>query len=136
MYRWFSEEDRLDWYRVLPNFLRALNATKSRATGLAPNQIGDHNATEVWERLYGESARQPFLSTREWKRMLRVGDFVRIKNPLEVFDRGYFPRFSDHIYRIVEVHWTRPEYYTLTDDYGERVRRRFYRPELVKIRRD
>lgn len=116
LYRCFSEEDRLDWNRVLPRFLQAINASVNKSTGMAPNQ-------KVWERLCGDGGetdnnnngngpkkRHPkLLDAKPRKRMLRVGDYVRIKLPLEVFDKGYFPRFSDHIYRIAEAHATWPD---------------------------
>jgi hypothetical protein len=63
---------------------------------------------------------------------LAVGDAVRITKPKQIFDKGYFPSRSDHIYTIEKVHGTTPEYYSLKDNDGVSVKGRFYRPELVK----
>jgi len=63
---------------------------------------------------------------------LQKGDAVRITKPKQIFDKGYFPSRSDHIYTIDQTHTTEPEYYELKKHSGEKVKARFYKPELVK----
>jgi hypothetical protein len=130
LYRWFSDTNRLDWTSVLPQFLESINNSRSRATGLPPNQINEHNAREIWKRLYSR------YTTSAANQMLKEGDKVRIAEPKQVFDKAYFPTHSDHIYTIAKTHRTKPEYYELVDYAGNKVKRKFYRPELVKTRVD
>ena len=78
-------------------------------------------------KVYGKTVRKKFKEPTFEKE-----DAVRITKPKQVFDKGYFPSRSDHIYKIKRTHGMTPEYYELKDDSGRRVEGRFYKPELVK----
>jgi hypothetical protein len=64
------------------------------------------------------------------------GDAVRITKPKQIFDKGYFPSRSDHIYTVEEGIGMKPEYYKLKNASGHAVKQRFYLPELVKTKLD
>jgi hypothetical protein len=119
----------VDWVTPLPKFLYAINNSVNRSIGVKPSSINAKNASELWERIYGKD-----LETT--KPRLKVGDAVRITKPKHIFEKGYFPSRSDHIYSVDQAIGMDPEYYKLKKDSGEAVKRRFYLPELVKTQKN
>ena len=132
LYRWFSENNRLDWTNVLPSFLEAINNSPSRPlNGMTPNQIDQKNAREIWKKIYGSGE-----DNIRKRKLLKEGDKVRISKGNQIFRKGYFPTHSDHIYTVQRTHNTRPEHYEIAEHDGTKVKRIFYRPELQKTRED
>jgi hypothetical protein len=129
LYKYFSENNTTDWITPLPKFLYAINNSVSRSIGVKPSSINADNARELWERIYGDAIKSA-------RPRLNPGDNVRITKPKQIFDKGYFPSRSDHIYTIDETVGLNPEHYKLKKDSGEKVDERFYFPELVKTKKD
>ena len=75
---------------------------------------------------------------RKPKQKIKVGEMVRRAEPRQIFDKGYFPRYSDMIYRVKHVHGTIPTRYTVVDweGKGKELNKKFYQPQLVKLHRD
>jgi hypothetical protein len=119
----------VDWVTPLPKFLYAINNSVNRSIGVRPSTINAKNADALWQRIYGNEVQTT-------KPRLKVGDAVRITKPKQIFDKGYFPSRSDHIYSVDQAIGMDPEYYKLKKDSGETVKRRFYLPELVKTKKD
>uniref|UniRef100_A0AC35EUA6 Chromo domain-containing protein n=1 Tax=Panagrolaimus sp. PS1159 TaxID=55785 RepID=A0AC35EUA6_9BILA len=71
------------------------------------------------------------------KPKFKVGDKVRTLNYKQVFDTGYFPKFSDTI-RTVHVVENRkfPITYRLIEDDGKQLKKQFYATELCKVKQD
>ncbi|KAL3099141.1 hypothetical protein niasHS_001758 [Heterodera schachtii] len=86
-----------------PFFLSAINNSVCRATGLKPNDITDANAREVWKRVYGEG-----LVPAEKRPKIKAGETVRIPEPKHIFEKGYIPNYSDHVYTVDEARSTNP----------------------------
>ena len=61
--------------RLLAIALRQINETKNRSTGYPPNQVGYHNAKEVYERLYGGT----HTSIGKFSRVIPAGTRVRVR---------------------------------------------------------
>ncbi|KAL3069276.1 hypothetical protein niasHS_018001 [Heterodera schachtii] len=119
------------WVDVLPKFLSAINNSVCRATGLRPNEISDVNAREVWKRVYGER-----LVPAEKRPKIKAGETVRMPEPKHIFEKGYIPNYSDHVYTVDEARSTNPQHYLLKDYYGTKLKRKFYLPELTKVQVD
>ncbi|KAL3112275.1 hypothetical protein niasHT_013294 [Heterodera trifolii] len=131
LYKYFSANNTSVWVDVLPKFLSAINNSVCRATGLRPNEISDTNAREVWKRVYGEGLAQPDKPPK-----IRAGETVRIPEPKHIFEKGYIPNYSDHVYTVDEARSTNPQHYLLKDYYGTKLKRKFYLPELTKVQVD
>ncbi|KAL3110283.1 hypothetical protein niasHT_012701 [Heterodera trifolii] len=129
LYKYFSANNTSVWVNVVPKFLSAINNSVCRATGLRPNEISDANAREVWKRVYGVA--QP-----DMKPKIRAGETVRIPEPKHIFEKGYIPNYSDHVYTVDEARSTNPQHYLLKDYYGTKLKRKFYLPELTKVQVD
>lgn len=115
----------------LPKILSAINNSISRPIGVKPSSINSNNWPPLWHKIYGDYFKLKFK-----KPSLQVGDAVRITKPKQIFDKGYFPTRSDHIYNISKTHALSPEFYDLKNYAGEKIDGRFYRPELVKTKID
>lgn len=131
LYKYFSEKNTTDWVTPLPKFLHAINNSICRVTGVTPASINENNWPEIWERVYGDTILNEFKEPK-----LKKGDHVRTSIPKQIFDKGYFPSRSDHIYTIERRHGLDPEFYEIKDHSGNILKERFYRPELVKTRVD
>ncbi|KAL3118844.1 hypothetical protein niasHT_008191 [Heterodera trifolii] len=129
LYKYFSANNTSVWVDVVPKFLSAINNSVCRVTGLRPNEISDTNAREVWKRVYGVA--QP-----DKKPKIRAGETVRIPEPKHIFEKGYIPNYSDHVYTVDEARSTNPQHYLLKDYYGTKLKRKFYLPELTKVQVD
>ncbi|KAL3098471.1 hypothetical protein niasHT_021330 [Heterodera trifolii] len=131
LYKYFSAKSTSAWVDVLPKFLSAINNSVCRATGLRPNEITDVNAREVWKRVYGEG-----LVPAEKRPKIKAGETVRIPEPKHIFEKGYIPNYSDHVYTVDEARSTNLQHYLLKDYYGTKLKRKFYLPELTKVQVD
>ncbi|KAL3071940.1 hypothetical protein niasHS_017233 [Heterodera schachtii] len=129
LYKYFSANNTSVWVDVVPKFLSAINNSVCRATGLRPNEISDTNAREVWKRVYG-------IAQSDNKTKIRAGETVRIPEPKHIFEKGYIPNYSDHVYTVDEARSTNPQHYLLKDYYGTKLKRKFYLPELTKVQVD
>ncbi|KAL3091941.1 hypothetical protein niasHT_028884 [Heterodera trifolii] len=131
LYKYFSANNTSAWVDVLPMFLSAINNSVCRATGLRPNEISDVNAREVWKRVYGEG-----VVPADKRPKFKAGETVRIPEPKHIFEKGYIPNYSDHVYTVDEARSTNPQHYLLKDYYGTKLKRKFYLPELTKVQVD
>ncbi|KAL3102652.1 hypothetical protein niasHT_029463 [Heterodera trifolii] len=120
LYKYFSANNTSAWVDVLPMFLSAINNSVCRATGLRPNEISDVNAREVWKRVYGEG-----LVPADKRPKIKAGETVRIPEPKHIFEKGYIPNYSDHVYTVDEARSTNPQHYLLKDYYGTKLKRNF-----------
>ena len=134
LYRYFSEKNTTNWIKVLPKITRAINHTKCRITSMRPADITEKNASDVWERVYGNYVRG-VDGKRKGSRFSR-GDSVRISRAKPIFEKGYLPNFSDEIFTVNKVSRAAPNHYELIDNKGEPIHGRFYQEELVKTRED
>ncbi|KAL3089246.1 hypothetical protein niasHS_006967 [Heterodera schachtii] len=82
-----------------------------------PNEISDVNAREVWKRVYGEG-----LVPADKRPKIKEGETVRIPEPKHIFEKGYIPNYSDHVYTVDEARSTNPQHYLLKDYYGTKLR--------------
>ncbi|KAL3114078.1 hypothetical protein niasHT_018316 [Heterodera trifolii] len=126
LYKYFSEKNTKRWVDVLDSIVRNLNNSANRTTGLRPTDVNFKNAAALQNRLYkqGESSRK----TPKFK----VGDIVRISKEKGEFSKGYFPNFTDELFRISKVNPTDPPSYRIRDQDGEDIKGIFYEQELVR----
>ena len=132
IYRYFSENNTLDWINVLDKIVSAINHTPSRVTGLRPVDINFKNAQSIWEKVYG-----PSFSTKPAPPKLKKGDNVRMANYKEVFDRGcYLPNWSDEILEVDSIKRGNVNTFKVKDEEGNAFKGNFYREDLGKTRKD
>lgn len=116
-----------------------MNHTVSRVTGMRPVDITPANAQEVFERVYSKYIKDKLPQQKKDK--LESNDTVRMAlsscpDAKRLFNRGYFPNFSDQIFNIDEINQANPKFYRLRNYKNQRVDGRFYNEELQKVRVD
>ncbi|KAL3093283.1 hypothetical protein niasHS_005178 [Heterodera schachtii] len=125
LYKYFSEKNTKRWIDALDSIVRNLNSSANRTTGLKPVDVNFKNAAALRNRLY----KQGELSSKTPK--FKAGDIVRISKEKGDFSKGYFPNFTDELFRISKVNPTDPPSYRIRDQDGEDIRGIFYEQELA-----
>ena len=131
LYRYFSEKHTLIWMDVLPKIIDAINHSKCRVTGMKPIDVNFKNAQSVWLKVYGN----PYSQSSKLPRY-RKGDAVRIARDKGIFEKGYWPNFSDEIVEIDSVKRSNPHTYKLKDERGEMFKNKFYEQEIGKTKKN
>ncbi|KAL3072352.1 hypothetical protein niasHT_036648 [Heterodera trifolii] len=129
LYKYFSEKNTKRWVDVLDRVVHNLNNSANRTTGLRPVDVNFKNAAALRNRLYKhrEADKNSANSSK-----LQLGDIVRISKEKGDFSKGYFPNFTDELFRISKVNPTDPPSYRICDLDGEDIKGIFYEQELVK----
>jgi len=94
--KYFYKNKTKKWIDVLQQFVDNYNNTPHRSIGMAPGNVHDDNAKEVFENLF------PDIHL-EAKPRLKVGDIVRILKEKTVFEKGYVQSWSDNCFKISDV---------------------------------
>ncbi|PFX14318.1 putative uncharacterized transposon-derived protein F54H12.3 [Stylophora pistillata] len=120
---------------LLPKILKEYNNTKHRSIGMTPVEASKKkNENAVYLKLYGEHLKGVGTHRRE-KPKFAVGDHVRIsKFKRKLFDKGYTPNWSEEIFVVDEVHYTKPITYKLKDLLGEEIKGSFYEQEILRAK--
>ena len=126
MYRYFTKASTRRYVDVLDDLLHSYNNTYHRSIGMAPVEVGPHNEDVVRARLY-----PPKPKSHRWK--YEIGDRVRIVMGRRPFRKGYLGDWSEEVFEIASRLPTSPVTYELRDLTGERIKGRFYEPEVQKV---
>ncbi|KAL3099253.1 hypothetical protein niasHT_028200 [Heterodera trifolii] len=126
LYRYFSEKNTHRWVDIIDKIVKNLNNSVNRTTGMRPVDVNFRNATELRNRLYKDMEQQKRIQK------FKIGDIVRITKEKGDFSKGYFPNFTDELFKIVRVNPTNPPSYRISDLEGENIKGIFYDQELVK----
>ena len=132
LWKYFTSRNTYKWLDVLPKIVHAYNHSKHRVIKTKPADVNKENAQIVWNRFYGNDARN-----RRTIKGLRVGDRVRISKVKGQFEKGYLPNWSREEFFVHEINDKfLPSMLTLKDHKGEIIEGKFYADEVQKIDRD
>ena len=70
--------------------------------------------------------------TPKTKPKYNLGDYVRIAKKKGTFEKGYTPRWTEEVFKVVEILNTTPVTYKLKDLNDEEIKGSFYEQELQK----
>lgn len=125
MWRVFSEQGNYRWLELLPKLVDVYNNTVHRTIGLKPIEVNLKNEKDVLLKIVKGRKKHIKLKTK-----FKIGDRVRISRLLNVFTKGYLPRWSNEIYTVWKVQPTYPVTYILKDDNKKVLKGGFYQQEL------
>lgn len=127
----FRETNDSDHYLTdLQSLVGIINKRVNRVTKLAPKDVKKHH--------------EPYLISLTTKMPLKqpkckIGDFVRIaKKYISPYAKGYFPQYTDELYRIYKIATLNPptyclEYYDDKKKKWDEVLGKFYESEIIKV---
>lgn len=96
LYKYFTKSERVVWVNVLPKFIDAYNDTIHSTIGISPNTAEQYPTdTRNIHALRNEG-------NKFTKSKLKIGDYVRIKQLSQIFDKGYEIKFSVKIHQIID----------------------------------
>ena len=118
------------WIDILDDVLDAYNNSYHRSIKMAPSEVNEENADQVFKSLYGYDSYRDYLKAKaKDKTVLPIGAKVRKAYARGRFDRGYFPYFTDTVHEVKAVTLKNPRpTYKLDDD-----RRDYYLDEIQQV---
>lgn len=130
LFRYMTENETEKWIDILDDIVFAYNARYHRMIKMSPNDAEkEKNKNLVISNLsvYYDKA----IKKRK-KPKFKINDIVSIQKLNNVFAKGYHQVFTDHLYKITEVHTKLPiPMYSLSEyDGSEKIEGRFYANEL------
>jgi len=103
--------------------------TKRKLSPAEASALSDADSARLWRAQYGEFA-VPALARPKYA----MGTVVRISRLKGEFEKGYTPRWSDEVYRIIGISSTYPVLYFLRGVDGTEMKGGFYQSELLATR--
>jgi hypothetical protein len=88
----------------------------------------DENEEIVWYNLYGS-----FLTNDFGTPKFKVGDGVRISKFKTIFAKRYLPNFTEEVFKIKQIIFTKPFEYKVEDFQNEVIDGYFYEEELSYV---
>ena len=98
LYRYMTTYNTASYLKALPSLVKGYNASFHRSIGMAPVDVNDRNASDVWERLYGDKKKK-----KKKKAALKVGDKVRLNKKHRPFKKGYLPGWTEEVFVVTRV---------------------------------
>ena len=94
--KYFYENKTKNWLDILDQFTSNYNKTPHRSIGMAPVDVTDANANDVFNHLYPDI----HLAV---KPRLAVGDVVRLLESKTLFNKGYTRNWSEDLFKVRKV---------------------------------
>ena len=131
MWKQFTLQGNTQYLDILPKLVKQYN-TKHSSIKMTPTEASKKkNEEAVYFNLNGE------MNQLSSKPKFTVGDKVRIsKYKRNVFDKGYTPNWTEEVFMIDKIQYTKPITYKLKDLNNEEIQGSFYEPELLKAEQD
>ena len=135
IFRLFTIQNDHKWYDNLPNIVESYNnSINSTIKKMRPNDVKPEHTAAILKRLYFDEKDLKIERKEKYrKRLLKVGDQVRIAKDKKFYPKEADKRWSEELYTIRKVEQRNfPITYKLTDDSGTDLPRSFYREDLQK----
>ena len=129
MFKYFTANNTNVYIDVLDDLVKRYNNTKHSSIGMTPVEASkDKNEKDVHDTLYDD------VTPQKQKPKYNLGDYVRIAKKKGTFEKGYTPRWTEEVFKVVEILHTTPVTYKIKDLNDEEITGSFYEPELQKTK--
>ena len=129
LYKHMTHTGKKNWLSILPEVEQALNNTYSSAIGRKPNEVNEANSSEVWHRVY-----KKIVDMDPPVAKYAIGQLVRISREKLIFDKAYTQSYSDEIFSVYSIIYSRPVVsYRLADTKGNVLQSAAYEEELQPV---
>ena len=128
MWKMFSARNDTTYIDKLEEILVSYNNTKHSSIGMTPVQASKKdNERRVYAKLYEDE----LWRKRKFPKF-KVGDQVRITVKKKNFEKGFTPKWTEEVFVVKKVIYTKPVTYKLKDLLDDEVDGSFYEQELQK----
>ena len=128
MWKMFSARNDTTYIDKLEEILASYNNTKHSSIGMTPVQASKKdNERKVYAKLYEDE----LWRKRKFPKF-KVGDQVRITVKKKSFEKGFTPKWTEEVFVVKKVIYTKPVTYKLKDLMDDEVDGTFYEQELQK----
>lgn len=133
MFKYFSKTGKRRYIDILDDLINSYNNTYHTSIKMTPNEVNNDNEKNVFENLYGVHSKRELLKKYKTPKM-KAGDTVRKKYDKSVFDRGYYPNWTDETYIIDKSMKNLNKSLYLLQSFNKQVdKKRYYPEEIQKI---
>jgi Integrase core domain len=133
LWKYFSHENTQRYIEVLPKITAAYNHGYHRSLKMAPIEVTDDNIKTVYHNIHSQFASEKSKT----KKIIKVGDFVRIVTEKTVFSKSYLENWSHEIFIVSRVIKHKPRIvYRLSDLQNEEILGQFYSEDLQIVTHD
>jgi hypothetical protein len=124
LYKYFTEHNTDEYLKILPNLIDEYNNTVHSKTKKTPIDIYFNNEKPYFKK---------DIKNNKYESKFSIGDYVRISKYKKTFEKGYTPRFSKEVFKIITIDTNSiPYVYKIEDLLGEEIKGYFYEEELQK----
>lgn len=128
IWKLFSAQNEYVYLDKLKEIVDEYNNSVHSSTGMTPVKASlKGNEKKVYAALYEDE-----LWRRRKAPKFTVGDRVRITASKKAFEKGFTPKWTEEIFIVKEIRFTKPVTYKLKDLLGEDIDGSFYEKELQK----
>lgn len=129
MYKEFSINGSFRWYNLLDGLIKKYNENKHRTIGMKPIDVNKGNEKMLLKSVYN----YPTITYSQLPKF-KINEHVRISKYRGVFDKGYTPNWSNEIFTISKINYSKPITYLLKDAQEQSIEGCFYTEELQKVK--
>lgn len=129
------------WLEPLQKIVENYNHSIHSSIKMRPVDVTQKDVFRLWSTNYLRrvdparwGSRQPDGGRRRHRQRLAIGDTVRVSLVKSKLEKGYTARWSQQIYKVVEITAFTPfPTYVLSDMNGARLKGNFYEQELLRV---
>jgi transposase InsO family protein len=120
MFEYMNGNNVKNYLEYLPTLIKKYNETIHKSLNETPSNVYN-NSKEPKHKIY----------VQEKEQKLKIGDYVRISKSKKIFEKGYTPKWSSEVFKIIETDdRDLPIMYVIEDLFGEKIEGKFYSQEL------
>ena len=139
LWRYMTYNHTFRYIDDLQLLVQGYNNRPHRSIGMAPAEVNEKNAHEVFIRLYGnpwellkKSDKTNKSRRTRYRYPFKVSDTVRVQLKRTPFSKGFDQNYSTQIYRVAQrLRFMNPVQYKLETLEGDSVRGKYYPQEMI-----
>jgi hypothetical protein len=138
--RYLTLTNKEKYNDVLDDLVASYNNSYHSTIKTKPIDVTSNNQELVKKTLYGEDiddvetiSDQALIDKNKIHFVFKIGDYVRLINDKNIFDKGYSPSWSREIYIIKQLNPSNPPTYKISSLEGKTYDWNYYKEELQSV---
>ena len=131
-------EGKGNWLNHINNALDKYNNRVHGTTKMTPFEMSTNNTLTRAASPYNNNNAAKLVATPSSQKFraaspkFHVGDYVRAPDKRNIYSKGYTTNWNRELFKIHNINKTNPITYTLNDENGEIIQRKYYERELLR----